>query len=171
MWKVLVVSVLTASESEHQQQRIAGALRAHGLTAGDRLVLAVPGSTTYVSVVLAAARSGVVPVPLDPRLTPYERDRIVAEVAPGLVIDDPDALETLLDGAPVDLADAPLCRPMHFTSGTTGRPKGVWSGLLSPAHAAALVDEERSLWGFRPVDLDLVVSPIYHSARVSNPTK
>ena len=53
---------------------------------------------------------------------------------------------------------------MHFTSGTTGRPKGVWSGLLSPDDAEALVREERDLWGFRPDDVDLVVSPIYHSA-------
>ncbi len=53
---------------------------------------------------------------------------------------------------------------MHFTSGTTGTPKGVWSGLLTPANAAALVEEERALWGFQADDLDLVVSPIYHSA-------
>ncbi len=53
---------------------------------------------------------------------------------------------------------------MHFTSGTTGRPKGVWSGLLAPAHAMALMMEERELWGFAADDVDLVVSPIYHSA-------
>ena len=42
----------------------------------------------------------------------------------------------------------PRARPMHCTSGTTGTPKGVWSGLLSDDDAAALVAEERSLWGF-----------------------
>ena len=53
---------------------------------------------------------------------------------------------------------------MHFTSGTTGRPKGVWSGLLDESDAARLVAEERELWGFCATDVDLVVSPIYHSA-------
>jgi long-chain acyl-CoA synthetase len=159
-----VLRVLTADESEAAQARVAGALSARGLRAGDRLVLCVPGSVDYVSVVLGAARSGIVPVPLDPRLTAYERDAIVRDVDPALVIDDPAALRALLTGEPAELDAWPRCRPMHFTSGTTGRPKGVWSGLLDPADAGALVREERELWGFRADDLDLVVSPIYHSA-------
>jgi long-chain acyl-CoA synthetase len=53
---------------------------------------------------------------------------------------------------------------MHVTSGTTGSPKGVYSGLLSDEHAAALMAEERDLWGFRDDDVNLVVSPLYHSA-------
>jgi long-chain acyl-CoA synthetase len=53
---------------------------------------------------------------------------------------------------------------MHFTSGTTGRPKGVWSGLLSNDEAQRLAEEERELWGFAATDVNLVVSPIYHSA-------
>lgn len=159
-----MVPVLTASVSERQQRSVAGALSASGLRAGDRLVLTVPGSGEYVSAVLGAARSGVVPVPLDPRLTAYERDAIVADVEPGLVVDSPEALAELLSGPERDLDPAPRCRPMHFTSGTTGRPKGVWSGLLGGDDAAALVREERELWRFSADDLDLVVSPIYHSA-------
>lgn len=53
---------------------------------------------------------------------------------------------------------------MHVTSGTTGTPKGVDSGLLSDEHAAALVAEERELWGFHEGDVNLVLSPLYHSA-------
>ncbi|NRQ50921.1 class I adenylate-forming enzyme family protein [Aeromicrobium stalagmiti] len=159
-----VLFVLTAAVSERQQRRVAGALAARGLTSGDRVVLAVPGSATYVSVVLGATRSGVVPVPLDPRLTSYERDRIIADVEPALVIDSVEALEALVDGPEIAIDASPRCRPMHFTSGTTGRPKGVWSGLLPAEDADALVREERELWGFQASDLDLVVSPIYHSA-------
>jgi long-chain acyl-CoA synthetase len=40
----------------------------------------------------------------------------------------------------------------------------VWSGLLSEPDAAALVDEERALWGFSGSDVNLVLSPLYHSA-------
>lgn len=156
--------VLTAIDSLAAQRRVAGSLHARGVRAGDRVVLSVAGSAAYVSIVLGASRTGVVPVPLDPRLTAYERDAVIRDVEPALVIDDETILQSLLDGDPMELDDWPRCRPMHFTSGTTGRPKGVWSGLLGPEHAAALVEEERSLWGFDADDLDLVVSPIYHSA-------
>ncbi|WP_290514918.1 AMP-binding protein [Aeromicrobium sp.] len=159
-----LLEILTAADSSLAQSNVAGALAAAGLGSGDRVVLLVPGSASYVSVVLGATRSGVVPVPLDPRLTPYERDAILRDVEPGLVIDTPEALDELLVGAPRDIAQSPRCRPMHFTSGTTGRPKGVWSGLLDDEDAAQLVREERDLWGFCESDLDLVVSPIYHSA-------
>ena len=165
----MALPVVSARESESTQRRVAGALMAHDLHEGDRMVLSVPGSVDYVSVVLGASRSGVVPVPIDPRLTAYERDAIIADVEPSLVVDSPDALAALLDGPEPDSRAAdldawPRCRPMHFTSGTTGRPKGVWSGMLSPEDAEALVREERDLWGFVPDDVDLVVSPIYHSA-------
>lgn len=53
---------------------------------------------------------------------------------------------------------------MHCTSGTTGTPKGVFSGLLEEAGARALVREERDLWGFRDDDVNLVLSPLHHSA-------
>ena len=62
------------------------------------------------------------------------------------------------------LADVPLARPMHYTSGTTGRRKGVWSGVLGADDAAALAAEEIDLWGFGPEDRHLVLSPLHHSA-------
>ncbi len=159
-----VVDVHSAATSENGQRRVAGALAGSGAREGDRVVLAVPGSAAYVDVVLGAARSGVVPVPLDPRLTDHELDRIIRDVEPGLVIDTQERLEALFQGPEHDLAPWPRCRPMHFTSGTTGQPKGVWSGLLSPADAESLALEERELWGFAADDIDLVVSPVYHSA-------
>ena len=54
-----------------------GALAAAGVVRGDRVVLCLPGSPAYVSAVLGTTRSGIVPVPLDPRLTAHERDHIV----------------------------------------------------------------------------------------------
>ncbi|GAA2070286.1 acyl-CoA synthetase [Aeromicrobium halocynthiae] len=158
------MQVLDAERSAADQSRVAGALLARGLVEGDRVVLSLPGSADYVSAVLGATRVGIVPVPLDPRLTPHERDLIVGDVDPALVVEDVETLDALLAGPPAELAPWPRCRPMHFTSGTTGRPKGVWSGLLSQTDAEALVTEERVLWGFTADDLDLVVSPVYHSA-------
>jgi long-chain acyl-CoA synthetase len=155
---------LTAAESTAAQRRTAGALAAAGLARGDRMVLSLPGSPWYVSAVLGALRSGVVPVPLDPRLTTHELAQIVDDVEPALVIREAAELDDLLKGPEQELADWPLCRPMHFTSGTTGRPKGVWSGLLGDDDARSLALEERELWGFAADDTNLVVSPVYHSA-------
>ena len=159
-----MIRAITAGESSAAQRRAAGGLQAAGLGRGDRVVLSLPGSADYVSAVLGATRSGVVPVPLDPRLTSHEFAQIADDVEPALVLRDQAELDQLLEGPEADLAEWPLCRPMHFTSGTTGRPKGVWSGLLSEDDARSLALEERELWRFSGNDLNLVVSPAYHSA-------
>src|SRR5690606_21914605 len=51
-------------------------------------------------------------------------------------------------------------------SGTTGRPKGVWSGLLGEDEAVALQAEEREVWHFDRADRNLVCSPLHHSAPI-----
>lgn len=128
---------------------------------GDRVALVVPGSETYVRAVIGLLAAGVVPIPLDPKLTESERAGLFADLAPTAVIDSPSQLDAIAAAYPLGL---PLARPMHVTSGTTGRPKGVWSGLLQPADAASLVAEERELWGFTATDVNLVLSPLHHSA-------
>ncbi len=153
----------TAAESDDAQRRGAGALRARGLRTGDRVAVVAGPSSTYLATALGALRSGVVPVLLNPALTEREQADLLADAEPSLVLRDDD-LPALLDGAPVELAPAPLARPMMYTSGTTGRPKGVWTGVLGDDEAAALLAEERDLWGFAPGDVHVVVSTLYHSA-------
>jgi long-chain acyl-CoA synthetase len=135
------------------------------LQEGARVALLLPGSDDYLELVLSLLAAGMFPIPLDPRLTAYERERILAGLRPDLVVETPDQLETMLRHTPPRLPGAaPRARPMHVTSGTTGTPKGVDSGLLSEAQGAALVAEERDLWGFCATDVNLVLSPLYHSA-------
>jgi long-chain acyl-CoA synthetase len=132
------------------------------LSRGDRVALLVPGSLAYLDAVISLLVRGIVPIPLDPRLTDHERSRILADLEPTVVVTDEDGLGALpTDWAP---GDVPLARPMHVTSGTTGSPKGVWSGVLPRDHAAALLAEERELWGFDARDANLVLSPLHHSA-------
>lgn len=136
------------------------------LRAGDRVALLVPGSEEYVRLVLTFLAAGMVPVPLDPGLTASERVTVLADVDPRLVVGNPAQVTAMLSNAPerVHGRALPRVRPMHLTSGTTGAPKGVWSGPLSEAEAEAWVAEERELWGFTDTDRHLVLSPLHHCA-------
>lgn len=135
------------------------------LREGSRVALLVPGSLAYVDLVMSLLAAGMFPIPLDPRLTAYERERILAGLRPDLVVDTEDRLASMVARTPERYRwGLPRGRPMHCTSGTTGTPKGVYSGLLDPDAAAALVAEERDLWGFAASDVNLVLSPLYHSA-------
>ncbi len=55
---------------------------------------------------------------------------------------------------------------MHYTSGTTGRPKGVTTGIWDEATARAVYEDEASVWHFDPADLHLVCSPMYHTVSI-----
>jgi len=158
---------LTAPQSESQQRRVAGALRAAGVGPGERVAMLLPRRVEAISAILGALRSGVIPVVLNPALLPHERDLLLADAECSLVVAGDEGLDRLLAGEPVsDLADAPLGRPMQYTSGTTGRPKGVWTGVLSESDARLLVEEERDAWGFCGEDVNLVCSPLHHSAPI-----
>jgi len=157
------VPVVGSAESERDQRRAAAALADAGLRRGDRLLVSAEASPALLAVVLGALRTGVVPVVLDPGLPAAERAALAEDADAGLdVADDPARL--LTGTAEAGLADVPLARPMHYTSGTTGRRKGVWSGVLADDDARALAAEEIELWGFDRSDRHLVLSPLHHSA-------
>jgi long-chain acyl-CoA synthetase len=159
----VLVEVLTAEVAESAQRRAAGALAAAGLGPGDRVAFCLSSSAALLCAALGALRTGVVPVLLNATLVGTERDELIADCRPGLVVTDADALAALDLGDPAGLATYPLARPMHYTSGTTGRSKGVWSGLWDESTAAAAFDDEADLWSFGPDDVHLVCSPMYHS--------
>ncbi len=162
----VTVEVLGADDADAAQRRAAGALQAAGLESGDRVAFCLPSSAGLLCAVLGALRVGVVPVLLNATLTEAERDTLIDDCRPALVITDADRLATLDDGPPAELAPYPLARPMHYTSGTTGRSKGVWSGLWDPSTAEAAFVDEADLWSFGPDDVHLVCSPMYHSVSI-----
>jgi acyl-CoA synthetase (AMP-forming)/AMP-acid ligase II len=136
------------------------------MSRGDRVLFCLPSSGQLLLGALGAARRGIVPVLLNVTLLPAERDALVADADPSLAVTDGAALARLFDAEPVDLEPYPVVRPMHYTSGTTGRPKGVWSGVLDDAEARALLDDEADLWAFDSSDVHLVCSPLYHSVSI-----
>jgi long-chain acyl-CoA synthetase len=154
---------VTAEDSERDQRAAAGWLAARGIGRGDRVGIVAASSPAYLAAALGALRTGVVPVLLDPTLLPGEQAALLADAEPALVLRGAE-LADVLDGPPADLAPWPLARPMLYTSGTTGTPKGVWSGVLGDAAAAALLAEERDVWQFDPRDVHLVASALHHSA-------
>lgn len=157
--------VLTATASEEVQRNVAGALLARGLRAGDRVAMCTSSSGAMLSAILGALRVGIVPVVLNAGLLDHERDALLADADPQLTIDDV-VLAELASGPPTDLAPHPLARPMHYTSGTTGRPKGVWSGVLDESAARDLFVEEVEQWSFAADDVHLVCSPFHHSVAI-----
>jgi acyl-CoA synthetase (AMP-forming)/AMP-acid ligase II len=160
------VETLEPGPAEDAQRQVAGALEQHGIGPGDRIVFCLDSSARLLLCVMAAARRGVVPVLLNATLLRAERETLIADAEPALVVTEPGGLNELLSGPPAELAPYPLVRPMHYTSGTTGRPKGVSSGVLDGTDARALFDDEADLWGFSASDTHLVCSPMYHSVSI-----
>jgi acyl-CoA synthetase (AMP-forming)/AMP-acid ligase II len=155
---------ITAADSERDQRRAAAALRRAGLREGDRVALIQPNSPLLLATILGALRTGVVPVLLHPGLLPAERQALLDDAEPAAVFDDQARLPSGDDE--VDLRPVPRARPMHYTSGTSGRPKGVWTGVLSDDNADALFRDEVGPWRFDRADTTYIGSPLYHSAAV-----
>jgi acyl-CoA synthetase (AMP-forming)/AMP-acid ligase II len=162
------VEVLHAADAEDRQRRAAGALRARGCSEGDRVVFALGSSAGLICAVLGAARSGLIPVLLNATLTRAERDALAEDAQPTLCIFDESALAELLHAGntPVELAPYPLTRPMHYTSGTTGRAKGVTTGIWDDKIAREVYEDEAAVWHFDQKDLHMVCSPMYHAVSI-----
>lgn len=160
------VELLTAADAENRQRRAAGAIAAAGLVSGNRVAFCLPSSADLLCAVLGAARTGVIPVLLNATLTAGERDLLVADAEPSLRVFDRAALAAVLAGPPADLAQYPLTRPMHYSSGTTGHPKGVTTGIWDDRRAQEVFDDEADQWGFDAGDLHMVCSPMYHTVSI-----
>ena len=101
------VEVLDAATSQDQQRAVAGGLKAQGLVAGDRVALQTTSGGLMLSAILGALRVGIIPVVLNSSLLPAERDELLADADPALVVDD-SRLAELATGSPVELAPAPV---------------------------------------------------------------
>jgi long-chain acyl-CoA synthetase len=160
------VEVLTAGDAEERQRRAAGWISAAGCRTGERVVFCLGSSADLICAVLGAARTGVIPVLLNATLTEAERAALIADAQPTVSVLTQADLSRVMAGSPGELSPYPLTRPMHYTSGTTGRPKGVTTGVWDEATARSVFEDEAAVWQFDPRDLHMVCSPMYHTVSV-----
>jgi long-chain acyl-CoA synthetase len=113
---------------------IARRLADAGVEPGQAVGVMLPNDVDVVAALFGIWRSRAVYVPVNPRLTPGEVDRIVAAAAPAGILRG-DGLRPAGGGDPVTYdGDVAL---VQSTSGTTGRPKPV---LLTHTGVVTLLD-------------------------------
>ena len=72
-----------------------------------------------------------------------------------------EAIAAVIDAPAVALGA--LTAPVFYTSGTTGRPKGVVHGQADPDAAARNMEGQLLLWGWSGDDVYLLSGPAYHA--------
>jgi acyl-CoA synthetase (AMP-forming)/AMP-acid ligase II len=163
-------AVVTYAEAGGRANRLAHAL-ATRLAPGDRLAYLGRNSIDAALLYFACSKVGVVPVPLNPALTRPEIDFIVDDAGAGFVLQDELAIDELLassdwpDHDPAHRADPGDVLYQMYTSGTTGRPKGVLLTHRSVLTNCAQVSCGLS-YAIEPADRWLIVAPLFHAAAV-----
>ena len=189
-------TVVTYRELEDRSNRFARLLRAHGLRPGDRLAILVENHPRFYELCFGAHRAGLVYTAISTRLTAGEAAYIVQDCGARAIVasaatapvaraaaDAAPGLEArwMIDGtAPgwTDYEAAVAAQPaqripdeaagcdMLYSSGTTGRPKGVFAPPeLGPIDAPfPLLEVVRDRYGVDGRTVYLSPAPLYHAA-------
>ena len=148
---------LTWRELELRAGGAARRLSRRGVRAGDTVALLLPNGWGFVAALWGALKLGATAVPLNPLLSPDERDRVLRHLGPALVVDElSGSEEDVWDGA-----DGKAPALILYTSGSTGQPRGA---VLS--HAALRAANESwagPVMRITPQDVVLAVLPLAHS--------
>lgn len=176
-----------------RSNRAAHVFRARGLKVGDTIALCLENTPEFYDIAWGAQRAGLFFVCISTKLTAPEIDYILrdsgaalivlsaslANVAAGLPgdverfsvggsIEGWEAWESAVAAMPdMPIADERAGIDMLYSSGTTGRPKGVRVALPEdPDIAGATVLEmlARGLYGLGPDSIYLSPAPLYHAA-------
>lgn len=167
--------------------RAAAMLQARGVAPGDRIAILCRGRIAFFELLFACARLGAILVPLNWRMPAAELDRLLADCTPRLLFHGaedeacvaalaapPDAValdgdyEALVEAAPAGAFRA--CWPadgiwyLLYTSGTTGRPKGV---VYTFGMALANYVNIGSAIGLSAQDTTASFLPLFHTAGIN----
>jgi malonyl-CoA/methylmalonyl-CoA synthetase len=155
---------------------------------GARVGLLCEPGRDYVSALLACWEAGGLAVPLHPAHPEPELEYFIVDSGPSLVVCSPrhrniatkvakpvGARVVTVEAGPSPLSSAapPLVIDAHrralmvYTSGTTGRPKGV---VHSHASLRAQVESLINAWAWSPDDRILLVLPLHHVHGIVNVT-
>jgi long-chain acyl-CoA synthetase len=100
---------LTWFQLEDEVARIATGLGAHGIRAGQRVMIVVGNRIEFVTTYLGVLRAQIVAVPVNPRSTPGEIARMLADSGTRLVVVDDTALDVVRTAlAEPSVAPAPV---------------------------------------------------------------
>lgn len=116
---------LTVAEAAERVARMSGRI-AQQVAPGDRVVVATPNGYDQLLLCLAASRAGALAVPVNPAMTSTEIDHVIADSGAALVVRR--AQEVIEGGVRLGAAvetDPADVAAIFYTSGTTGKPKGV----------------------------------------------
>jgi long-chain acyl-CoA synthetase len=181
------VGATSWGELDDRVNRLVHHLRAErGVQAGDRIALLSGNRREVYEVLLAAAHMGIMVVPINWHFAAEEVEYVVDDSGSILLVVDPEyaaaaagvavpviefgpAYEALLAGSdPSEPADQTMGGVMFYTSGTTGRPKGVRNTAFAggvPPEVYQLMAAGMVNIGFPPGGRTLLCGPHYHSAQ------
>ncbi|MFJ3775781.1 FadD3 family acyl-CoA ligase [Streptomyces sp. NPDC090075] len=168
---------LTFTQLAERVRVAAGAFAALGVGRGDRVAIWAPNSAEWIVAAFGLLTAGGVLVPVNTRFKAAEAHDIVVRSRAKAVLVQQGFLGLEFTGPPgvpvIDLksgfldSGSPLERHVDgddvadivFTSGTTGRPKGV---LMTHAQTLRLYEEWCDLADLRTGDRYLIVNPFFH---------
>lgn len=188
--------IVTRGQLEESANRCAHMLRGLGLKAGDKIAIFMENDPRFIEIASAAARSGLLYTAISTHLTVPEVEYIVNDcqakvfftsaakskvasqladkmpnVATRLMVNGTaegyDAYEDKVSSSPVTpVSNETLGDAMLYSSGTTGRPKGI-KLTLDPQPYGKLYDGAKMLiavYGLNKQTVYLSPAPLYHAA-------
>lgn len=184
----------TFAELDQASNRFAHLYRSEGLQIGDTVAVLLDNHPGFFDIIWGAQRSGLYYVAIPSRLTAAEASYILSDSGANMVISSDSKLAVLdellnlnpevkqyiygagddraLESALAAMPDTPIADQRHgtdmlYSSGTTGRPKGV--RIPFPENEDidqpnALVAIAQGAFGFTPGCTYLSPAPLYHAA-------